>query len=405
MQVEGVTVKAERRWSSMHAGPWVWNASHVLQQASHFCTRQRLVGLDRSPACGHEREMITPAFDGFERCPVLIDVLKEVEKEGACIVPKQARCCRDAPRVIDEVQFKSDASQTLGPGVDTLHGASIKVERYGDEAPLALPQRVVMAQPFVSDPFVKSVLVDEKQLFSCFHEHVRSSELTEGFHRWKVVQLSIQGRFLCWSTRSFTRMPMEVPFGFRQGRCNRVRVQSREGGLRRGGGFVLAGRGNCGFNDSTDARGLRPGGRRRRRFDIDRKDLLTNRIQSGQLWDGTSAFRFGGHGLKRVGHGTLEAFQHAPCVTQADLTLGWMDVDVHFFRWQVEVKHRDRMPTDHESGSVAPSDGLEEGSSRHRATVHKHVHVIGLSTRDVWCADPSSPSLLPRCGFVIGRSA
>jgi hypothetical protein len=405
MQVEGVPVEAERRWSPMNAGPWVRNAPHVLQQTSHFRTRQRLIRLHRSPACGHEREMVTPALDGFERCPVFVDVLKEVKKESAGVVTKQARCCRDAPRVIDEVQFKSDASQPFGPRMDTFDGACIKVERYGDEAPLALPQRIVMAQPFVSNPFMQRVLVDEKQFFSCFHQHVRSSELTEGLHRWKVVQLTFQGSFLCWSTRSIACVPMEVPFGFRKGRCHRVSVQSREGGLWRRGWYVLSGRCDWGFDDPTHARGLRPGWRRSRRFDIDREDLLTNRVKPGQLRDGSSAFRFGGHGLKRVGNGTLEAFEHAPCVTQADLTLGWMDVDVHFLCGQVEVKHRDRMPADHKPGSVAPSNGLEEGSCRHRATVHKHVNVIGLTTRDVWCADPSSPSLLSWCRFVVGRGA
>ena len=90
-------------------------------------------------------------------------------------------------------------------------------------------------------------------------------------------------------------------------------------------------------------------------------------------------------------------------MAQSHLAFGGVDVDINLARGALEIDHRQRMPSVHQTGLVPSSNGLKERACGYRALIDEDVNVIAFPSGDVRRADPSTPALFTGRFLVIWR--
>lgn len=144
--VQTVQRNPEGGRSTVNARPRVGNAAHVIEQTSHFCKRQGLVGFHRTAASVHECHVVLAGLDCFQRSTVLRYILEKVKEEGANFLAlQQSRRSGEKPVFLltDEVKAKGVKPLTLSIHDGGLSRVQAKVE--GVKALLGLPRLPAVA--------------------------------------------------------------------------------------------------------------------------------------------------------------------------------------------------------------------------------------------------------------------
>jgi len=79
--VEAVQRNAQGRRSPVNTSPRVGDSTHIVQKATHFGKRKRLVGFHGPSARIHESDVVLFRFNGLKRPTVEGKVLEEVEEK------------------------------------------------------------------------------------------------------------------------------------------------------------------------------------------------------------------------------------------------------------------------------------------------------------------------------------
>ena len=78
---------------------------------------------------------------------------------------------------------------------------------------MRLPCLSTVSEPFVSNPFMQSMLVDEEQFVLGLYQDVGVRKLSQRFHVRKVVEFTLKRLFIAGASGVSTScMPMQVPF-------------------------------------------------------------------------------------------------------------------------------------------------------------------------------------------------
>ncbi len=78
---------------------------------------------------------------------------------------------------------------------------------------MRFPCLSTVPEPFVSNPFVEGVLVDEQQLVFSLNQNVGVGKLCQRFHVWKVVEFTLKRLLIAGARRvATTCVAMQIPF-------------------------------------------------------------------------------------------------------------------------------------------------------------------------------------------------